>query len=125
MSIRSDNADDAKRSVEGRAGLFDRLRALLGLAPASVREDIEEALDEAAGDVTPHERALLKNVLGLHDLRVEDAMIPRADIIAIGHDATVRDACASSARPDIRACRSMPIHSTIRAGCSIFATSSI
>lgn len=92
MSIRSDNADDAKRSVEGRAGLFDRLRALLGLAPASVREDIEEALDEAAGDVTPHERALLKNVLGLHDLRVEDAMIPRADIIAIGHDATVRDA---------------------------------
>lgn len=86
MSTRSDNVE------EFRAGLLDRVRALLGLAPASVREDIEEALDEAAGDVTPHERALLKNVLGLHDLRVEDAMIPRADIIAIAHDSTVREA---------------------------------
>lgn len=86
MSTRSDNIEDA------RVSLFDRLRTLLGLSPASVREDIEEALDEAAGDVTPHERALLKNVLGLHDLRVEDAMIPRADIIAIAHDSTVREA---------------------------------
>jgi CBS domain containing-hemolysin-like protein len=70
------------------------LRSLLGLAPASVREDIEDALEEAAGDVTPHERALLKNVLGLHDLRVEDAMIPRADIVAISIDSTVRQALA-------------------------------
>lgn len=74
--------------------LIDRLRGLLGLAPASVREDIEDALEEAAGDVTPHERALLKNVLGLHDLRVEDAMIPRADIIAIPLDAPLREALA-------------------------------
>ncbi len=74
--------------------LIDRLRGLLGLAPASVREDIEDALEEAAGDVTPHERALLKNVLGLHDLRVEDAMIPRADIIAISLGASLREALA-------------------------------
>ena len=59
---------------------------MLGIAPASVREDIEDALEEAAGDVTPHERALLKNVLSLHELRVADAMIPRADIIAIDGD---------------------------------------
>ncbi len=32
--------------------LIDRLRGLLGLAPASVREDIEDALDDAAADVT-------------------------------------------------------------------------
>lgn len=65
---------------------------MLGLAPASVREDIEDALEEAAGDVTPHERALLKNVLSLHELRVADAMIPRADIIALPHDASLRAA---------------------------------
>lgn len=93
MSTRSENAEESlRRSHEPRLTLLDRLRGLLGLAPASVREDIEDALEEAAGDVTPHERALLKNVLGLHDLRVEDAMIPRADIIAISIDSSLRDA---------------------------------
>ncbi len=95
MSIRSENAEEPlRRSHEPRINLLDRLRGLLGLAPASVREDIEDALEEAAGDVTPHERALLKNVLGLHDLRVEDAMIPRADIIAIDYEASLREALA-------------------------------
>lgn len=32
--------------------------------------------------VTPHERALLNNILKLRDIRVADMMIPRADIIA-------------------------------------------
>ncbi len=73
------------------SGLLDRLRSLLGLGSVSVREDIEDALEEAAGDVTPHERALLKNVLALHDLRVADAMIPRADIVAVPRDATLRE----------------------------------
>jgi CBS domain containing-hemolysin-like protein len=93
MSIRSEE-EPLRRSHEPRGNLLDRLRNLLGLSPASVREDIEDALEEAAGDVTPHERALLKNVLGLHDLRVEDAMIPRADIIAISQDAPLREALA-------------------------------
>lgn len=73
-------------------GLIERLRGVLGLGPGSVREDIEDKLEESAGDVTPHERALLKNVLGLHDMRVEDAMIPRADIVAIPMDAPLREA---------------------------------
>lgn len=95
MSIRSENNEEPlRRSHEARGNLLDRLRGLLGLAPASVREDIEDALEEAAGDVSPHERALLKNVLGLHDLRVEDAMIPRADIVAISWDATLHEALA-------------------------------
>jgi CBS domain containing-hemolysin-like protein len=93
MSIRSENPEDSKRAGDGaRPSLFERLRVMLGFAPASVREDIEDALEEAAGDVTPHERALLKNVLSLHDLRVADAMIPRADIIALPHDASLRAA---------------------------------
>ncbi|MBL1257233.1 hemolysin family protein [Methylocystis sp. Sn-Cys] len=93
MSIRSENGEEPlSRRHETRLTLLDRLRGLLGLSPASVREDIEDALEETAGDVTPHERALLKNVLGLHDLRVEDAMIPRADIVALSQDSTLREA---------------------------------
>jgi CBS domain containing-hemolysin-like protein len=95
MPIRSENDDSplsAKHAGEAhRPGFVDRLRVLLGLAPASVREDIEGALEEATGDVTPHERALLKNVLALHEMRVDDAMIPRADIVAVSQDATLRE----------------------------------
>ncbi|MEF3365501.1 hemolysin family protein [Methylocystis sp. 9N] len=96
MSTRSDNFDDPvplRRAGEApRHGLLDRVRGLLGLGPVSVREDIEDKLEESAGDVTPHERTLLKNVLGLHDMRVEDAMIPRADIVAISIEASLREA---------------------------------
>ena len=77
-----------------RPGLFERLRALFGFQGASVREDIEEALDEAdtRADISPQERLLLKNVLNLHDLRVADVMVPRTDIVSLHIQATVGEA---------------------------------
>ena len=73
-------------------GLFERLRALFGLTPASVRDDIEDAIDESVGaEFTPQERAILKNVLALHDVRVADVMVPRADIVALASDTPLRD----------------------------------
>ena len=74
-----------------KPGLFDRLRALFGLQGASVREDIEDALEDSAtsDDFTPQERLILKNVLSLHELRVADVMVPRADIISVRADATL------------------------------------
>jgi CBS domain containing-hemolysin-like protein len=84
----------ARASDAPKVNLLERLRALLGMTPASLREGIEDALEETAGDVTPQERALIKNVLGLHELRVADAMIPRADIIAVPQDATLREVLA-------------------------------
>jgi CBS domain containing-hemolysin-like protein len=79
------------------AGLFERLRGLLGLNAGSVRDDIEEALEEANGraDFSPKERAILKNVLALHDVRVADVMAPRADVVALPLDATVGEALAA------------------------------
>ena len=46
--------------------MLERLRALFGLSGASIRDDIEDALDDAsiADDFSPQERTMLKNVLG-------------------------------------------------------------
>jgi CBS domain containing-hemolysin-like protein len=72
------------------------LRALFGIAEASIRDDIEEALADASpeDDVSPQERALLKNVLALHEVHVGDVMVPRADITAVALQATLADVLA-------------------------------
>jgi CBS domain containing-hemolysin-like protein len=82
---------------QNKDSLFERLRGLLGLQQGSVRDDIEEALEEAdsGGDFSPKERAILKNVLALHDIRVADVMAPRADMVALPLDATVAEALAA------------------------------
>ena len=74
-----------KPASGGKPSLFDRLRALFGLGGASIRDDIEEALADTSteDDVSPQERALLKNVLALHEVHVGDVMVPRADIVAV------------------------------------------
>jgi CBS domain containing-hemolysin-like protein len=78
-----------KQHASPGPGLFDRLRSLLGLGAASVRDDIQDALETPStdADFSPLERAMLQNVLALHEVRVEDIMIPRADIVAVPLDA--------------------------------------
>ncbi|WP_246018388.1 transporter associated domain-containing protein [Pelagibacterium montanilacus] len=62
----------------------------------SLRSDIQEALDAPEDDLdgdsfSASERAILQNVLKLGGMRVEDVMVPRADIeavdaaVAVGH----------------------------------------
>jgi CBS domain containing-hemolysin-like protein len=53
---------------------------------SSLREDLADALAEAAPDAasfSPGERAMLNNILRLREVRVEDVMIPRTDIEAV------------------------------------------
>jgi CBS domain containing-hemolysin-like protein len=73
------------------SSVLDRLRSLFGLSGASIRDDIEDALDDAsvAGDFSPQERTMLKNVLGLHEVRVSDVMVPRADILSVPIEASL------------------------------------
>jgi CBS domain containing-hemolysin-like protein len=73
--------------------LLERLRQALGMAAPSLRDDIEDALEQpdTADDFSPHERAILRNVLSLHEHRVRDIMIPRADIVAIAISATLAE----------------------------------
>ncbi|HEY8580819.1 MAG TPA: hemolysin family protein [Beijerinckiaceae bacterium] len=68
--------------------MIERLRALFGIGGASIREDLEDALDDTSelGDISFQERAMLKNVLNLHEVRVSDVMVPRADIVAVSTD---------------------------------------
>jgi CBS domain containing-hemolysin-like protein len=78
--------------------LITRLKAMFAWRTVSLRDDLEVALEaEAAGetaDFSPSERAILQNVLSLGEKRVEDVMVPRADIEAIDIDSTLGDMVA-------------------------------
>jgi CBS domain containing-hemolysin-like protein len=68
---------------------YDRVLTRLGLKPReSIRHDLEDALAETVEDTdfSPQERAMLKNVLSFHRIRVEDVMVPRADIVAVASE---------------------------------------
>jgi len=70
------------------------LRAWFGWKPGSIRADLEVVLEAGAAGETgfsPEERAMLKNILGLRERRVEDVMVPRADIVAVQQDIVLGD----------------------------------
>lgn len=70
-----------------KPGLWTRLKALFSRRSASLRDDLHEALrDESVnGDdmFSAGERSLIQNVLKLSQVRVDDVMVPRADIEAV------------------------------------------
>ncbi len=70
-------------------GFLARLRRFLGLGEeAAIADQIADALEESEDDdLQPAQRAMLLNILGLHEKRIEDIMVPRADIVALADDA--------------------------------------
>jgi len=80
-------------------GWLGRLRALVGLRPAStMRDDLADALaqdvtaeEEADQVFSPEERMYLRNILNLRETRVEDVMVPRADIDAVDQTTPLGD----------------------------------
>jgi CBS domain containing-hemolysin-like protein len=67
-------------------GFFHRLGGIFRPRNgSSLREGLSEALLEAADetDFSPAERAMLKNILRLREVRVEDVMVPRTDVHGI------------------------------------------
>lgn len=82
-----------REEVAPSGSWIERLREMIGLKPsATLRENLEtelsrdDALDAA---FTPEERAMLRNILHLRETRVEDVMVPRADIDAVDVDVTL------------------------------------
>ncbi len=92
-------SDDQGRSPNGlpadaggqQPDIVTRLRtallSALGIKPnGSARAEIEDAIaaDEAAGEtLTADERTMLRAILKLGDMTVDDVMVPRADIEAL------------------------------------------
>ncbi len=61
---------------------------------ATNREDLEDALSEGQGiaaGFSLDERNMLTSILRLRDVRVEELMVPRADIIAVTEDITLAE----------------------------------
>ncbi|MEW6631769.1 MAG: hemolysin family protein [Pseudomonadota bacterium] len=75
--------------------LFDRVLGLFRHRNGTnLREEIAGALaetDSGAESFSPGERAMLNNILRLREVRVEDVMVPRADIEAVEIATTLGD----------------------------------
>ncbi|HEX3430004.1 MAG TPA: hemolysin family protein [Rhizomicrobium sp.] len=75
--------------------LLERLSHLLGRGHAhAMRESLEEVIEESDRqntDLSPQERRMLANLLKFGELRVGDVMVPRADIVAIEEQASLKE----------------------------------
>ena len=87
----SGNVDDDT----DQPGWLDLLRTKLGLQAAPTLRDklLNELNDEAAtkGVFSAQERDMLSRILRIGNLRIEDVMVPRADIIAIDEQTEITE----------------------------------
>ncbi len=97
---RSTSVADAQDAAGSEQGPARRLRGLfrsLFRSNGSARREIEDAIaadEESGAAFTPEERAMLRAILRLGDLRVEDVMVPRADIDAVDADIPIAELIA-------------------------------
>ena len=99
MSNHPSSFTNGERGENG-SSWFNRLVANLGFSGATdARVVIESALAEDDGTAfTPRERAMLQRVLQFKDLRLEDVMVPRVDVVAIDESSTMADVMAVIAK---------------------------
>jgi magnesium and cobalt transporter len=68
-------------------------RSLLGRGDTnSLRDSLEEMIvehDETGRSLTEQERGMLANILSFGELRVDDVMVPRVDVVALEESATL------------------------------------
>ncbi len=94
-------------------------RRLFGGGEANLRESLEDVLEEAGheddDDFSTEERHMLKNLLGFRDVRLDDVMVPRAEIEAVEVEIAPRDlldrfdACGHSRMPVYRDTLDQPV----------------
>ena len=90
----SDEVGSSSNGKRSHSSFWARAARILRPAQdaARLREDLADALmTNAAGDdaFSPDERAMLHNILRFREVRVEDVMVPRADIEAVDQNITI------------------------------------
>ncbi|MBM86398.1 MAG: magnesium/cobalt efflux protein [Rhodospirillaceae bacterium] len=99
MNDAPDVGTDGDRSADSGGGLRSVIKSSLraiGILPANatVRNTLEELIEDQGTDeveIDGHERALIRNVLGLRGIAAQDVMVPRADITAVDIDTPIPD----------------------------------
>ena len=92
-SIDNDLKPEEARPTDEEASWFERLLQTFGLGEEpDLRELIEDALARSKSDtLSSQERSMLRRILRLGRLTIEDVMVPRADIIAVDDTISVAD----------------------------------
>ncbi|HEV2161083.1 MAG TPA: hemolysin family protein [Stellaceae bacterium] len=90
---------DAGPRRGGLRGWLWRLRGDSDEPPASLRDELEELIEEhhESLPIDPEERALLTNILRLHEVMAADIMVPRVDIVALPVDMPFAEAAKQMA----------------------------
>lgn len=93
--------DTPSDSSPKRDSLMLRLKRLMGRPrEAGLREELESVIETHEAENPPGDGAsnettsMLRNLISFSDLRVEDVMVPRVDIVAIEDTATMRELLA-------------------------------
>ena len=83
--------EDEPASQRGRSFFLNLIARAAEALGSSGEDDAEEGdgLGAAFARSSPAERAMVANILRLQDMRIEDVMTPRADIVAVGEDASL------------------------------------
>lgn len=91
----SSNTGGYETAARARPSFWARVARLVRPAQGEkLRENIADALltdSDIGAAFSPEERAMLQNILHFREVRVEDVMVPRADIEAVEQNISVRD----------------------------------
>jgi len=80
-----------------RDGFLQRLKnRLMKTRDKGLREDLQDVIEtheaqNPGGDLGTETKSMMRNLIAFSDLRVDDVMVPRADILAIEDTATMRE----------------------------------
>jgi CBS domain containing-hemolysin-like protein len=92
--------DQTGSSEERHSSLLQRFVHLLrrGHGMDAIRESLEEVIEESDrqnAELSPQERIMLANLLKFGELRVGDVMVPRADIVAVEEQTSLKELIAA------------------------------